>query len=143
MSNVWSLVFIKSEAGRVQAAACKGQLRELDSIRARALLLWLDLEGAPLAARQRVKVHGRIESGPVEEILPPVLSGYETESTVGDQLLDGACRHLPHSPLESKCRERTALSRIRRPRRTSPLKPGDRSTLPPDFWFSEIKKRAG
>src|SRR5450756_712226 len=71
------------------------QLCELDTVRARALLAWLDLEADPLAARERGEVDGRIEAGAVEEILPPVLGGNEPEPAVGDQLLDGACRHLP------------------------------------------------
>src|ERR1700693_1828040 len=78
-----------------RAGLQKCQLRELDSVRARALLARLDLEAHPLAPRQRVEVHGRIEASPVEEILPPVLGRDEPESAVGDQLLDGACRHLP------------------------------------------------
>src|SRR5712692_103820 len=70
------------------------QLRELDAIRARALLARLDLKADALATGERVEVHARVESGSVEEILPPVLCGNEPKPAVGYKLLDSACRHL-------------------------------------------------
>ena len=60
MVNVPSSV-IKEKAGRADATGVvQARLRELDSIRARALLARLDLEADPLAARQGIEVHGRI-----------------------------------------------------------------------------------
>src|SRR4029077_18615556 len=84
------------KAGRARATGSrKLQLRQLDSVRAWAFLARLDLKADPLATGQRVEVHRRIEPGPVKEILPTVLGRNEPETAVGDQLLDGACRHLP------------------------------------------------
>src|SRR5207249_11119256 len=73
-----------------------------------------------LAAGARVEVHARVETGPVEEVLPTVLSRDEAEPSIGYKLLDGACRHL--ELLFSKVRhERTGpFEKNRRPRRTSP-----------------------
>src|SRR5439155_26813381 len=79
-----------------------------------------DLEAHALAAGERVEVHARVQTGPVEEVLPTVLSRDEAEPTTGYKLLDGACRHL--EPLFSKVRhERTGpFEKNRRPRRTRP-----------------------
>src|SRR5438034_3569277 len=70
---------------------------ELDAVRPRSLLAWLDLETDALPAGQRVVVDARVQTSPVEEVLLPVFGGDEAESTVGDQLLDGPCRHRPIS----------------------------------------------
>src|SRR5207249_9378139 len=80
----------------------------------------LDLEAHTLTARERVEVHARVQTGPVEEVLPTVLSRDEAEPSIGYKLLDGACRHL--ELLFSKVRyERTGpFEKNRRPRRTSP-----------------------
>jgi len=88
----------KEKAGRDATGNLEGLLSQLDSICAGAFLARLDLEGDPLTARQRVEVHRRIQPGAVEEILPSVLSGNESEPAVRDQLLDGACRHLSQLP---------------------------------------------
>src|SRR6267378_8469840 len=56
----------------------------------------------------------------MEEILAPVLSCDETKPAVGDQLLDGACRHFPHSLLERMSRTPGPFRDDRQPRRTSP-----------------------
>src|SRR5713226_4889063 len=70
-----------------------------------------------------------LETGPVEEVLPTILSRDEAEPSIGYKLLDGACRHV--ELLFSKVRyERTGpFEKNRRPRRTSPTS-GDASSLP-------------
>jgi hypothetical protein len=74
---------------------------ELDAVRPRPLLTWLDLETDTLPARQRVEVDARVETGPMEEVLLPVFGRDEPETAVGDQLLDGPCRHRRSPLLES------------------------------------------
>jgi signal-transduction protein with cAMP-binding, CBS, and nucleotidyltransferase domain len=74
---------------------------ELDAVRPRPLLTWLDLETDTLPARQRVEVDARVETGPVKEVLLPVFGRDESETAVGDQLLDGPCRHRRSPLLES------------------------------------------
>src|SRR5437762_9382118 len=95
-------------------------LSQLDAVGSRALLARLDLEAHALATGERVEVHARVQTGPVEEVLPTVLSRDEAEPSIGYKLLDGACRHL--ELLFSKVRhERTGpFEKNRRPRRTSP-----------------------
>src|SRR5579864_7003259 len=103
-------------------AGCRliSPLGELDAVGSRTLLAWLDFEADALAARQGVEIHARVEAGTVEEVLPSVLGGDEAEPSVGDQLLDGACRHLPYSSSRKSATNARVLSRRYRPRRTSP-----------------------
>src|SRR2546421_12644867 len=86
---------------------CSSDL-ELDPVCPGAFLARLDLEADPLAPRQRIEVDARVKPGTVKEILLSVLSRDEAESTVGDQLLDGPCRH--RQLLLSKAMSRTPAS---------------------------------
>lgn len=88
---------------------CSAQLRQLDAVCPRAFLAGLDLEVDALPTGERVEVHARVKSCAVEEVLPPILRGDETEAAVGNQLLDGASRHLPSllPLLERNCHVRT------------------------------------
>src|SRR5690349_13508782 len=77
---------------------------ELDAVGPRPLLAWLDLETDTLPAGQQVEVDARVQTSPVEEVLLPVLGCDEAEPAVGDQLLDGPCRHRQSPLLESQSR---------------------------------------
>src|SRR5689334_7223206 len=47
----------------------------------------------------------------MEEVLLSIFGRDEAEPAVGDQLLDGPCRHLKNPPSRKSVDERTALSR--------------------------------
>src|SRR5690348_12330590 len=85
-------------------------LRELDPVRPRPFLARLDLERNSLAAGERVEVDARVETGAVEEVLLAVLRRDEAEPTVGDELLDGPCRHRRNPP----SRKQAANARVLR-----------------------------
>src|SRR5437762_2190825 len=68
-----------------------------DAVRPRSLLALLDVEADGLATAQTVEVERRIDATLMEEILLTIVGGDEPESTVGNDLLDGALWHLPNS----------------------------------------------
>src|SRR5438045_427915 len=97
-SALWRSEYSPTGSRSKVRTVCSG---ELDAVRPRSLLAWLDLETDSLPAGQRVEVDARVQTSPVEEVLLPVFGCDEAEATVGDQLLDGPCRHRQSPLLES------------------------------------------
>src|SRR6185312_7777177 len=76
-------------------------------------------------AGEGIEVDRRVEPSAVEEVLPPILGCDESEASVRNQLLDGACRHLEllfskdihgtHGPFREDRRARRQVAHFRRP----------------------------
>src|SRR5690348_16955482 len=110
-----------------------GSLGELDPVRAGALLARLDLEADALAAGERVEVHARVETGPVEEILLSIFGRDEAEPAIGDQLLNGPCRH-PNLLFSKACPRTPGPFREDHDRGEHRPTTGDRSYLTTAPW---------